>query len=183
MKNICASDFWKWAYSDFMSNALRGVLAEYIVARASNCTHRSRKEWDAYDLETESGLKIEVKSAAYLQTWEQKRHSIIRFDIASKKAWYFQTNQSAKEALRSADLYVFCIFATKDKKFADPLNPNQWFFLMCPTSTLSKHFGTQRSVSLSALEAIGLERLDFDALGTKISSTEADYSMRQHRVI
>ncbi len=36
---------------DFMSNALRGVLAEYIVACAADCTHCSRTEWNAYDLD------------------------------------------------------------------------------------------------------------------------------------
>ncbi|AXG97954.1 hypothetical protein DVJ83_00840 [Deinococcus wulumuqiensis] len=45
-----STDFWRWAYSDFLSNALRGVLAEYIVAQAAGCTHRARTEWDAYDL-------------------------------------------------------------------------------------------------------------------------------------
>lgn len=168
MKNIIASDFWQWAFSDFMSNALRGVLAEYIVACAADCTHCSRTEWNAYDLQTKSGLKIEVKSAAYLQSWEQKKPSSIRFDIALKKGWNAVTNQSAGEALRSADLYVFCIFAAKEKKIADPLNPDQWFFLVCPTSVLNQHFGVRKSVSLSTLEAIGLERLNFDALRAKI---------------
>jgi len=27
-------DFWRWSASDLLSNALRGVLAEFIVARA-----------------------------------------------------------------------------------------------------------------------------------------------------
>lgn len=128
MKNIIASDFWQWAFSDFMSNALRGVLAEYIVACAADCTHCSRTEWNAYDLQTKSGLKIEVKSAAYLQSWEQKKPSSIRFDIASKKGWNAVTNQSAGEALRSADLYVFCIFAAKEKKNCRPTQSRSMVF-------------------------------------------------------
>ncbi|MBK7492794.1 MAG: hypothetical protein KBF68_01740 [Nitrosomonas sp.] len=173
MKSINASDFWQWAYSDFMSNALRGVLAEYIVAHAANCTHCPRTEWDAYDLQTQSGLKIEVKSAAYLQSWEQKRHSPIRFDVAPKKGWDAKTNQSAKEASRSADLYVFCVFSAKEKESANPLNPSQWFFLMCPTSLLNERLETQKSVSLSSLEAIGLKRLSFEALSAAIAYIEA----------
>ncbi len=98
----------------------------------------------------------------------KKKTSSIRFDIALKKGWNAETNQSAGEALRSADLYVFCIFAAKDKKIADPLNPDQWFFLVCPTSVLNQHFGVRKSVSLSTLEAIGLERLNFDTLRAKI---------------
>jgi hypothetical protein len=44
MKLIDAKDFWQWAFSDFMSNALRGVLAEYIVASKINCANRPRTE-------------------------------------------------------------------------------------------------------------------------------------------
>lgn len=168
MKRISASDFWQWAYSDFMSNTLRGVLAEYIVARATNCTHRPRKEWDAYDLQTKAGLKLEVKSAAYLQSWEQRRHSSIRFDIAPKKGWDATTNTSAKESGRPADVYVFCVFEAKEKEGADPLDLGQWFFLLCSTERLNEQFGAQKSVALSSLEALGLERLSFEALGAQL---------------
>jgi hypothetical protein len=67
--NIEPLEFWKWAFSDFLSNALRGVLAEFIVAKAMDCTDVQRTEWDAYDVITSDGIKIEVKSSAYLQSW------------------------------------------------------------------------------------------------------------------
>lgn len=168
MERINASEFWQWAYSDFLSNALRGVLAEYIVARAIGCTHRPRVEWDAYDLRTDAGLKIEVKSAAYLQSWPQKRLSPIRFDISLKKGWDAETNITALEASRSADVYVFCVFTAQERKTADPLNLSQWFFLVCPAATLAQRFGPQKSVALSALEALGLERVGFEELRAEI---------------
>ncbi|BDP40901.1 hypothetical protein DAETH_08700 [Deinococcus aetherius] len=115
MEEINANEFWQWAYSDFLSNALRGVLAEYIVARALGCTQRPRVEWDAYDLRTDAGLKIEVKSAAYLQSWQQKRLSPIRFDIGLKRGWDAETNVNALQASRSADVYVFCVFKTQER--------------------------------------------------------------------
>lgn len=68
--------FWNWAFSDFLSNALRGVLAEYIIAHALDCTEKLRNQWNEYDLETKSDIKIEVKSSAYLQAWSQKKHSV-----------------------------------------------------------------------------------------------------------
>ncbi len=58
--------FWRWAASDLVSNTLRGILAEYIVACALDLPQEVRVEWDAFDLKTAQGLKIEVKSAAYL---------------------------------------------------------------------------------------------------------------------
>lgn len=65
MNDIDKDDFWRWAHSDFLSNAQRGVLAEYIVGTALNCLKKKRLEWDAHDFVTDGGIKIEVKSAAY----------------------------------------------------------------------------------------------------------------------
>ncbi|WP_051517282.1 hypothetical protein [Deinococcus phoenicis] len=169
MNSIDPTDFWQWAYSDFLSNALRGVLAEYIVAQAVGCTHRPRTEWDAYDLKTDAGLKIEVKSAASLQTWPQRQPSLIRFDIDLKRGWDAETNVYAAEATRAADVYVFCVFTAQDRATANPLNLEQWFFLICPTELLNQRFPTQKSVSLSSLEALGLARVDVKELGMALA--------------
>ena len=65
--------FSQWAYSDVSSNASRGILAEYIVASALGIAAATRREWDAYDLETQDGVKLEIKSASYLQSWAQAK--------------------------------------------------------------------------------------------------------------
>jgi len=174
MKQIDATDLWKWAYSDFLSNAQRGVLAEYIVAIAAGCIEKRRVEWDACDLRAASGMKIEVKCGAYLQSWEQKTHSAIRFDIAPKRGW---TNEYAQVATRSSHVYVFCVFAAKEKSTADPLDLDQWFFLACPTRALNERFGNQKSVSLSALEALALPRLGFEALRGELHRMATDPSI------
>lgn len=161
---VIPAEFWAWAYSDFLSNALRGVLAEYIVAQALGGVAKPRTEWDAYDLRTDTGLKIEVKSSAYLQTWEQKRHSTIRFDIGMKKGWDAETNVNALERARAADVYVFCIFATRERAAANPLDLSQWFFLVCSTRRLGQQFGAQKTVGLAALESLGIERRTFEDL-------------------
>src|SRR5437899_2124650 len=57
-------DFWQWSASDLASNALRGRLAEYLVAKALGITDGVRSEWDPYDLRSPSGVRLEVKSAA-----------------------------------------------------------------------------------------------------------------------
>lgn len=165
--------FWRWAYSDFLSNALRGVLAEFIVAQALGGDSRPRTEWDAYDLITEDGLKIEVKSSAYLQSWPQQRPSTIRFDIGLKRGWEAATNLYAQEAGRAADVYVFCIFAEGRREHADPLELSQWFFLVCPTAWLNAHFPAQKTVALSTLESTGLKRLEFGGLRGAIEKAAA----------
>lgn len=66
-------DFWRWADSDLLSNALRGRLAEFLVARALDLPFEPRREWMAYDLMTRDDVKIEVKSSAYVQGWFQEK--------------------------------------------------------------------------------------------------------------
>ncbi len=46
--------FWRWSASDLVSNATRGILAEYIVANALGIVEGVRAEWDAFDLLTDS---------------------------------------------------------------------------------------------------------------------------------
>lgn len=173
MSRVEPLDFWRWAYSGFLSNTQRGVLAEYLVARAVGCTHRSRVEWDAYDLRTDDGLKIEVKSAAYLQAWPQRQPNQLRFDIGLKRGWDAETNVYAAEATRSADMYVFCVFTAQERASADPLDPEQWFFLVCSTRRLNARFLAQKTASLAALEGLGLARVYFAALGEAIQREAA----------
>lgn len=170
MKILKENDFWKWAFSDFLSNSLRGVVAEYIVACAMNATNINRIEWDAYDVVTNTGIKIEVKSSAYLQTWKQEKPSAIRFDIGLKKSWNSETNTSIIEAIRSADVYVFCVFLEQNKEIANPLNVCQWEFLVCSSIFLYEKFGKQKSVSLKALQNCGLIPVAYEELPSMIIS-------------
>src|SRR5215831_5345550 len=70
-------DFWRWAVSDLIENTTRGLLAEFLVGQALGATNTLRCGWDAFDLRTSNGLKIEVKSCAYLQAWDQRKLSRI----------------------------------------------------------------------------------------------------------
>jgi hypothetical protein len=72
-------DFWVWSTGDLRENTTRGVLAEFFVARAVGAEAKMRVGWDNYDVRTPSGIRVEVKSSAYLQSWPQRVHSKIRF--------------------------------------------------------------------------------------------------------
>ena len=87
--------FWQWSSSDIVSNATRGILAEYIVGKALGCIKEEdiRDEWGAYDLATQAGVRIEVKSAAYVQSWQQSRLSKIRFNVPKTLGWDKETNK------------------------------------------------------------------------------------------
>jgi hypothetical protein len=123
---VIVLDFRRWACSDLANNAMRGVLAEYLVGHALGCVvGQTRTEWDAYDLRTPEGRRIEVKSAAYLQSWSQSRLSAIKFGIRPTMGWDAAANVAAAERRRQADLYVFCLLHHCDKAPLDPLNTDQ----------------------------------------------------------
>jgi len=58
---IDPNKFWQWAYRDFISNAIRGILAEYLVHKAIHFNTSKRLKWDVYELVTVDRLKIEEK--------------------------------------------------------------------------------------------------------------------------
>lgn len=144
-------DFWSWSQSNMLDNTLRGVLAEFIVAKALNIETAIRVEWDAYDLITKSGLKIEVKSSAYLQSWKQKKPSSISFGIQPTKGWNAETNEYTHIIERQADVYVFCVLHHQDKETVNPLDMDQWTFYVLPTEVLNEKCKIQKSIGLNSL--------------------------------
>ena len=132
-------DYWQWSGSDLVSNVERGVLAEFLVASALKLTKKPREEWGAFDLAVPGYGKIEVKSAAYIQSWEQKEYSRISFDVARRKfLWSPETGEYEKQGSpqRVADVYVFCLLKHKCQETIDPLNMEQWEFYIVSRSQL-----------------------------------------------
>lgn len=143
-------DFWSWNQSDLIENRTRGVLAEFIVKKALGIKNESRIEWDDYDLVTEKGTKIEIKSAAYIQTWEQKKYSNITFNI-SKTAGSEENPEYNGKHQRWSDFYVFCLLNCKNQKEINPMNLEQWTFYVLRTETLNEKVGNQKSIGINSL--------------------------------
>jgi hypothetical protein len=144
-------DFWRWSASDLVSNATRGIFAEFLVATALGLAEGIRAEWDPFDLLTPDGVKIEVKSAAYLQSWYHAKLSNIIFGIRPTRRWDAATNTSDEELRRQADIYIFCVLNHKDKTTIDPLNVCQWKFYLIRSSELDIHLPAQKTISLVKL--------------------------------
>jgi hypothetical protein len=146
-------DFWKWSVSDLLSNATRGRLAEFIVATALgiDVKNQIRDEWSAWDLTTKDGIKVEVKSAAYIQSWNQKEPSKISFLVPKTRAWNPITNKQAGTAERHADVYIFALLKHEKQETIDPLKLDQWSFYVLPTSVLNKRERSQHSIMLASL--------------------------------
>jgi hypothetical protein len=124
-------DFWRWSVSDLVSNATRGRLAEFIVANALGISTTAvvRDEWSPFDLQTPEGVKVEVKSAAYIQSWYQSKLSSISFRTPKTHAFDPETNQHDIEAKWQADVYVFAVLVHEDKKTIDPAEPRSMAIL------------------------------------------------------
>jgi len=142
--------YWQWSSSDLLTNRQRGILAEYIVASALKLTSKPREEWDAYDLKTDEGLKIEVKSSAYIQNWEQDKLSTISFGIQPTIKWKKDGTRATKKK-RQADVYVFCVLAHKDEETINPIDLDQWDFYILDTDVLNSNVPTQKTITLSSL--------------------------------
>ncbi len=168
---ITVMDFWRWAFSDLTDNTQRGVMAEFLVYSSLNKNvlpdTQVRENWNSFDVTSPSGRRIEVKSAAYLQSWTTDFPSQIQYDIAPKLAW--DGKNYATEAKRNCDLYVFCLYTalTHDKSILDL---DYWEFYVLPTSTLNIRIPNQKTISLSSLLKLEPIKTDYARLGSVIES-------------
>ena len=166
---ISLLDFWQWSTSDLVSNVTRGRLAEFIVAAALGVNVRGvRNEWDTFDLTDTSGLKIEVKSAAYVQSWGQARPSAITWRTPRTLAFDVATGGYGTESRRHADVYVFALLDHRDKITVDPLNTDQWCFFVLPTRVLDARPRSQQSITLASIKALA-DSVSYSALAAALA--------------
>ena len=151
--------------ADAERNATRGVLAEYLVAQALGISDGCvREEWAECDLETPDGTLVEVKSAAYIQSWHQERLSHVSFRVPKTRGWDRETNRQDDDPRRKADVYVFALLAHGDQATLDPLNVSQWQFYVLPTHALDERERSQHSITLPSLRKLAGEELAFASL-------------------
>ena len=160
--------FWQWSASDLVGNAMRGIFAEYIVASALGVTEGNRTEWDAYDIETAEGIKVEVKSGAYIQSWAQKKLSNIQFGIRPTLGWDSKNNEYTTVVERQSDVYVFCVLNHKDQETIDPLNVSQWLFYVMATKSLNQSVGKQKTITLSSLKMLNPTEVTYSELYAEV---------------
>jgi hypothetical protein len=168
-------DFWTWNQSDLIENRTRGILAEFIVRQALELTQPSRLEWDAYDLITKDSVKIEVKSAAYIQAWNQKKYSTIEFGIAPTKELLDDNNYSIDKT-RKADIYIFCLLHHKNQDTIDPMKLEQWTFYLVTTKELNKKLPKQKSISISTIETLEHEKCIYSEFKVRFNRVKISIS-------
>ncbi len=151
LKKFSLVEFWQWSTSDLLTNTTRGILAEYIIATDLGIDKTLRNDWDSYDLTSKNGLKIEVKSSAYIQTWQQTKLSKITYSIRPSTKYNPKTNRFDGKPQRHSDYYIFCLLHHKDQKTINPLDLDQWIFYVLNTRTLDRILPNQKTITLSSL--------------------------------
>lgn len=163
-------DFWRWAFSDVITNTTRGVLAEFVVASALGIEMDLRDPWAEHDLVTPEGLRIEVKSSSYVQNWSQRRPSRIAFSIRDARPRDESGGAYLDRLERHSDFYVFALLAEQDRSRFDPLDMTQWRFFVLATEILNERCPGKKIVSLDALKGIGALECGYDALAETLRS-------------
>jgi hypothetical protein len=162
-------EFWQWSASDLVSNTMRGVLAEYIVAEALGIAQIGvRSEWGEVELVALDGTRIEIKSAAYVQSGEQARHSVIQFNVEKRRGWKLETHKLDVETSFDSDVHVFALLNHKDGSMIDPMDLSQWEFYVLATRALDTRARGPQSITLNALRALAGKPVAFARLAAAI---------------
>ena len=161
------SDYWSWAFSDLYNNVYRGDMAEFIVASALGLTPPAgqyfRNVWNPYDLLTKSGTRVEVKSAAYLQSWDGD-FSKITFGIAPAHDYPVPGSFRPCGTLqRNNDVYVFCLF-TALVRSVPMYDLDAWEFRVLRTSVLDELMPIQKRISLTSLDRLRPVKVGYSEL-------------------
>lgn len=127
-------------------------------------------EWGAFDLTSPApeSIRIEVKSAAYIQSWNQTKLSLISFRVPRTLAWNPETNLQEKESRRQAEVYIFALLAHQDQDTIDPLNLSQWHFYVLPTNVLDSRTRSQHSITLKTLIHLSGGEVSYIELKSKV---------------
>ena len=151
-----------------MDNTARGILAEFLVATAVGRQETPRVEWERFDLRTPSGITIEVKSAAAIQSWKQTAPTPIQFAIGPRQGWDSETGQYIEQACRWADLYVFCVL-----EGADPLDMDKWQFYVLSSAVLDDKCRQQQTIRLGPLKQLSPRACSYRDLKRTIEDVAA----------
>jgi len=157
-------DFWRWAYSDLLSNTTRGAFAEFIVAQSLGLDLGVRDAWSDCDLRLPTGLRVEVRSSAFIQSWAQQAPSRIVFSVRQSRRWDPDRGTYADGRQRNADVFVFALLSETDRARIDPLDVAQWQFYVLSRRTIESRAGNAQTLSLKRLTQRGAEISDFPSL-------------------
>lgn len=149
------ADFWRWAFSDLRDNTTRGILAEFLVAKAVGDQRTLRSGWDNFDAQAPDGTTIEVKCSAFLQSWAQKRHSDLVFGRLSGREFDATCNEYSVDVRVRADVFVFAVQTQREPASYDVLDISYWECWVASASTIRERAGKTVGISWVRQHATG----------------------------
>ncbi len=174
VKDSHVKDFWSYAARDLRSNVMRGVLAEWLVAKAVGAKE-PMPEWHHFDVLAPPDIQVEVKSSAYLQAWPQRKLSTITFGSLRSRKWDPETGYADQRTF-NADVYVFCVHTARSHDAYDPLDVSQWHFYVLPRTRVEA-IG-YRSIGLPRIKSEGAQQVKFHGLAAAIAQAATENPAR-----
>lgn len=169
---LTVRDFWSWAFSDLRLNTTRGLLAQFLVARALDDDRPTDEGWGNYDVRTPTGIRVEVKAAGYLQSWKQLQPSRISFSRLTGIPWSEVDGSWGTEREVRADVFVFAAHTTIDHSQYDPLDVAAWQFYVVPAPAIQA-LGV-RSIGLEKVRELSGGTVGWSGLSTAVKQAVPD---------
>lgn len=98
--------------------------------------------WAGWDIESNEGVRVEVKQSAALQTWTENQSGNGKttkgsFDIAPRKGYFtLDGGEWISQPGRLADIYILAWHPVVDQVEADHRDHTQWLFFVVPSEQL-----------------------------------------------
>lgn len=145
-ESLTVLQFWRWAFGNLNEDRLKGLFAEWLVGRllGLELKHAGRNGGANSDLITRDGVRIEVKSTAYWQSWKlytEDGTPIPPEEIEARhwdrleKPLTFQVRRTRDSVDRSgakpklwSHLYIFAVQFERDPIRWNILDMDQWRF-------------------------------------------------------
>jgi len=169
LPDVSVRDFWAWALGDLRMNSTRGMLAQFLVAKALGDPRLRDDGWGNFDVLTAEGIKVEVKSSGYLQSWKQRNLSKIVFSGLKGRSWDAETGYYSAEPEYRADVYIFAVHTCQDPSLYDPLDVDAWIFYVLPARVV-RDLG-QKTLSLARLTALAPSPVSWSKLPEAVQNS------------
>lgn len=166
--NATVAEFWRWAFSDLRDNTTRGVLAEFLVAKAIGDKRPVRVGWGNFDALAPDGTKIEVKCSAFLQSWSQREHSQLVFGRLAAREFDADRNEYSADIRVRADVFVFAVQTQREPSAYDMLDIVHWQFWVASAQAVSN--AATRTVTIGWVRSHAVGPLRHEELQAAINA-------------
>lgn len=152
VQNSSLGDFWNWAFGDLCDDDIKGISAEWMVLKLLGIPSKRRISWANSDIITPDGVRIEVKSSSYWQSWKlldefgNPRVPLLHYPIPSRKSGVTFAGLSARDAVNipdpstksafKSDIYVFAFQHEEEPELWNAIDLSQWEFYVLPVKKL-----------------------------------------------